>query len=252
MKKGYVKMLIVGAVAMMLTAGALFAQETDKRIESAFKDSYVFKTYLKGDDIQVRSQDGVVTLTGTVSEETHLALAADTAAGLPGVKSVENKLEVKGGIPEKLSDAWIHTQIKTMLLLHKNLDGDRTEVEVKDGRVTLRGEASSRAAKALTTEYVEDVDGVKGVDNEMSVAPKPREEHKSVGEFIDDASIKSQIKSALLFHRGTNVFKTNVSVEKGVVTVTGTANNAAQVALVTKRIEDVHGVKKVINRMIIK
>lgn len=252
MKKRYVEMLIVGAVAVLMTAGALFAQETDKRIESAFKDSYVFKTYLKGDDIQVRSQDGVVTLTGTVSEETHLALAADTAAGLPGVKSVENKLEVKGGIPEKLSDAWIHAHVKTMLLLHKNLDGDRTEVEVKDGRVTLRGEASSRSAKALTTEYVEDIDGVKSVDNEMTVAPKPREERRSVGEFIDDASIKAQIKSALLFHRGTNVFKTEVSVEKGVVTVTGTANNAAQIALVTKRIEDIDGVKKVINRMIIK
>ena len=252
MKKKSVEMLIVSAVAMLMTAGSLFAQETDRRIESAFKNSYVFNTYLKGDDIQIRSQDGVVTLTGTVSEETHLALAADTAAGLPGVKSVDNRLEVKGGIPEKDSDALIHAQVKTMLMLHSNLDGANTEVEVKDGRVTLRGEASSRSAKTLTTEYVKDIEGVKDVDNEMTVAKRPHENRKTVGEFIDDASIKSQIKSALLFHRGTNVLKTDISVDKGVVTVTGMAKNAAEIALVTKRIEDIHGVKKVNNRMIIK
>lgn len=252
MNKNRVEMLIVSAVAVLMTAGSLFAQETDRRIESAFKSSYVFKAYLKGDDIQVHSRDGVVTLTGTVSEETHLSLAVDTAAGLPGVKSVDNRLEVKGGIPERNSDAWIRTRVKTMLMLHGNLDGDKTEVAVKDGRVTLRGEASSLSAKALTTEYVKDIEGVMGVDNEMTVAQRPHEKRKTVGEFIDDASIKSQIKSALLFHRGTNAFKTGISVKKGAVTVTGTAKNAAEIDLVTKRIEDIPGVKSIDNRMTVK
>lgn len=251
MKRKYRETLIMAAVALLMMTGSLFAQDIDRRIESAFKNSYVFKAYLKGDDIQIHSQDGVVTLTGTVSEETHLSLAADTAADLPGVKSVDNKLEVKGETPEKNSDAGIHMKIKTMLMLHGNLDGADTEVEVKDGRVTLRGEASSPSAKELTTEYVKDVEGVTGVDNQMTVAKPPRENRKTVGEFIDDASIKSQIKLALLFHRGTNVFKTDITVEKGVVTVTGKARNAAEIKLVTKRIEDIHGVKKVYNRMII-
>jgi len=83
------------------------------------------------------------------------------------------------------------------------------------------------------------------------VAKAPHEEHKTVGEFVDDASIYSQIKLALLFHRGTNVFRTEISVEKGVVTVSGKARNAAEIELVTKRIEDIHGVKKIYNRMII-
>lgn len=251
MKKNHLETLVMAAVALLMMTGSLFAQETDRRIESAFTNSYVFKAYLKGDDIQIRSQDGVVTLTGTVSKETHISLAADTAAGLPGVKSVDNRLEVKGGIPDKNSDASIQVKIETMLLLHSNLDGANTEVSVKDGRVTLRGEASNPSAKELTAEYVKDVEGVKGVDNKMTVANPPHESHKSVGEFIDDASIKSQVKLALLFHRGTNVFETHVHVEKGVVTVTGKAENADEIKLVTKRIEDIHGVKKVYNRMVI-
>ena len=250
MKKKYRVTSIIGAVVLLMMAGSLFASETDRRIESAFKKSYVFNTYLKGDDIQIHSQDGVVILTGTVSEEPHLSLAADTVANLPGVKSVDNRLEVKGGIPEKNSDAWIHMKVKTMLMLHSNLDGANTQVEVKDGRVTLRGEASSLAEKELTTEYVKDIEGVKDVDNEMTVAKAPHEKHRTVGEFIDDSSIKSQIKLALLFHGGTNAF-TEISVERGVVTVNGKAKNAAEIELVSKLIEDIHGVKTIHNRMII-
>lgn len=251
MKKRYRETLMMGAVALLMITGSLFASDMDKRIESSAKKSYVFKTYLKDDDIQIHSQDGVVTLTGTVSEESHLSLAADTVADLPGVKSVDNRLEVKGGIPEKNSDAWIRSNVKTMLMLHRNLDGANTEVEVKDGRVTLQGEVSSQAEKGLTTEYVKDVEGVKDVDNEMTVAKAPHGEHGTVGEFIDDSSIKSQIKWALFFHRGTSTFKTEISVKKGVVTVSGKAKNAAEIELVSKRIEDIHGVKIVHNRMII-
>ena len=70
----------------------------DDRIESSAKKSYVFKTYLKGDDIKIQSKDGAVILTGT-SQESHKSLAQETVAGLPGVKSVDNRLEVKGEPP---------------------------------------------------------------------------------------------------------------------------------------------------------
>ena len=251
MKKKYQKTLMMGVVALLMITGSLFAVETDKRIESTARDSYVFKTYLKGDDIQIHSQDGVVTLTGTVAVESHLFLAADTVAELPGVKSVDNRLEVVGGIPEKSSDAWIRMRVKTMLMLHRNLDGANTAVEVKDGLVTLQGEASSQAEKVLTAEYVKDVEGVKDVDNQMTVAEAPKTKHRTVGEFIDDASIKSQIKLALLFHRSTNPFRADISVKRGVVTVSGKAKNAAEKELVSKRIADIHGVISIDNRMII-
>jgi len=43
-------------------------------------------------------------------------------------------------------------------------------VYVKDGVVTLQGEASSLAQKELTTEYAKDVDNVKEVKNNMTIA----------------------------------------------------------------------------------
>lgn len=251
MKKGFRETLVMGALAVSMMTSSGLASELDKRIESAAKNSYVFITYLKSDDIRIQSRDGVVTLTGTVSEESHLSLAADTVADLPGVKSVDSRLELKGDIPEKNSDAWIHVKIKTMLMLHRNLDGAHIEVEVKEGRVILRGQVGTPAEKDLTTEYVKDVEGVKDVDNEMTLANAPLKKHRTVGQFIDDSSIYSQVKLALLFHRGPSPFGTKISVKKGVVTVTGKARSAAEIELVSKRIEDVHGVIRIHNLMTI-
>lgn len=225
------------------------ASTMDDRIESSAKKSYVFMTYLKDDDIKVQSRDGTVILTGTVSEESHKSLARDTVADLPGVKTVDNRLEVKGDRPAENSDAWLVTKVKTMLLFHRNVSA-MTEVSARDGIVTLRGKATSLAQKDLTTEYVKDVEGVKDVKNEMAVSD-PVKEAQTVGEKIDDASITAQVKMTLLLNRSTSALKTTVTTKEGVVTLGGKAGNAAEKDLATKLASDVNGVKDVKNRMTI-
>ncbi|MCX5825528.1 MAG: BON domain-containing protein [Deltaproteobacteria bacterium] len=220
-------------VALLMTGMPVQASKMDNRIESSAKKSYVFKHYLKDDDIKIQSTDGAVTLTGTVSEESHKSLAQETVAGLPGVKSVDNKLEVKGERPAENSDAWLTAKVKTMLLFHKNVSA-MTEVNTRDGIVTLRGEATSQAQKDLTTEYAKDVEGVKDVNNEMTVT-KTSKKTRTVGEKIDDALI----------------YNTSVTTKKGVVTLSGKAKNAAQKDLATKFANDVNGVKSVKNLMTI-
>ena len=173
-------MLIATFAACASTPTREEASKMDDRIESSAKKSYVFKTYLKDDDIKIQSRDGVVILTGTVSEESHKSLARDTVVDLPGVKTVDNRLEVKGGRPAENSDAWLTTKVKTMLLFHQNVSA-MTEVNAKDGIVTLRGKATSQAQKDLTTEYVKDVEGVKDVKNEMVVSV-PSEKTQTEGE----------------------------------------------------------------------
>jgi osmotically-inducible protein OsmY len=85
----------------------------------------------------------------------------------------------------------------------------------------------------------------------MTVAKAAKPTQKTVDEIIDDASIKAQIKLALLFLRGTDPFRTHITVDRGAVTVTGMAKNAAEIELVGKRIEDIRGVVSIDNRMII-
>jgi osmotically-inducible protein OsmY len=251
MKAIYFAALTVAASVLLVASPQLYASKMDDRIESSAKKSYVFKTYLKGDDIKIESKDGVVTLTGTVSEESHKSLARETVASLPGVKRVDNKLEVKGERPGENSDLWLKAKVKTMLLFHRNVSATETEVDIKDGIVTLRGNADSEAQKDLTTEYVKDVEGVKEVKNEMTVSKtsKVPKTSKTLGEMIDDASITAQVKLTLFSHRSTSALNTKVKTAHGVVTLGGKAKNAAEKDLVTKLVTDIKGVKSVKNGM---
>ena len=273
--------LLVASVAMLAISTPVFASDKDDAIESSIERSHVFQTYLKNDAIKVESEDGVVTLKGTVSDESHKALAAETVSGIPGVKSVDNKLEFKGERPAEKSDGWLLAKVKTTLLYHRSVSGLHTEVSVKDGVVTLRGEADSRAQKDLTTEYAKDIEGVKNVINEMTVATIPKSadkkddkaalketrkdsdkmdkqamskdahETRTVGDKIDDASITALVKMSLLSHRSTSGLKTKVETKDGVVTLSGQAKNSAEKDLATKFAKDVNGVTEVNNRMTI-
>lgn len=103
----------------------------------------------------------------------------------------------------------------------------------------------------MTAEYARDVEGVKEVKNEMTVAKTAAEKPASLEEKIDDASITAQVKSSLLSHRSTSALKTKVVTVDGVVTVTGIAKNAAEKSLVTKLANDINGVISVVNDMTI-
>lgn len=243
-----VALLMVAAVALLMTGVPVHASTMDDRIQASAENSYVFKTYLRGDDINIQSEDGVVSLTGTVSEESHRSLAQETVAGLPGVESVDNRLEVKGGNPDEKSDEWLSDKVKTTLLLYQNV-GAVTEVSTNDGIVTLQGDATSQAQKDLTTEYARDVEGVKDVKNEMTVSNTGENTTRTIVEKIDDASITAQVNMALLFHRSTSFLHTTVTTKHGVVTVGGKAKNTAEIDLVSKLVNDIKGVKSVSNQM---
>jgi len=243
--------LVAAVAALMGSSTPLRASETDDRIESSFTKSFVYKTYLKDEHIKISSKDGAVTLSGDVYNETHKPMAQDTAAALPGVTSVDNRIAVVGDQPAESSDTWISMKVKAALLYRRNVSGTKTEVYVKDGIVTLKGVAANQAQKDLTTEYAKDIDGVKSVQNEIVVSKSLETPGETMGEKIDDASITAQVKGALLDHRSTSMISTSVKTVDGVVTVSGKAKNAAEKALVSKLVSDINGVQSVVNNMTI-
>ncbi|GFM36568.1 hypothetical protein DSM19430T_12520 [Desulfovibrio psychrotolerans] len=249
--------LMTAIASLLYLGGHLYASEVDDNIVKAAKQSYVFKHYLKDDNVDVKSNNGEVTLTGTVSDDASRALARETVASLPGVKSVDNKLNIKGTPPEAHSDAWLITKVKTTLLFHRNVSGAKTEVLASNGTITLRGEAVNSAQRDLASEYAQDVDGVKNVKNEMTVQGTPvkpgeatmGEKLDAVGDLIDDASVTALVKITLLYHRSTSALNTTVSTKGGVVTLGGEAKSDSEKFLATKLANDVHGVKQVVNNM---
>ena len=67
---------------------------SDAMITTKVKAAFVADTSLSALDISVETQDGNVTLTGTVGTDAEIKQAADTAGGVEGVKQVQNNLTV--------------------------------------------------------------------------------------------------------------------------------------------------------------
>jgi osmotically-inducible protein OsmY len=242
---------LLAAFATTIGTTLVSANSTeDARIVLAVKNSYVYRTHLKDDPIKIQSTDGLVTLKGEVASAEHKDLARDTAENLPGVQRVDDQLTVK--LADEKSDAWVAFKVKSALRYHRSVSGVRTSVSVKEGVVTLGGAASSEAQKELTAEYAQDIEGVKGVKNEMKIASEPEPPSRTMGEVIDDASITAQVKAALLTHRSTSAVKTKVATRNGVVRLAGAARNQAEKDLVAKLARDINGVRSVLNFMEVK
>lgn len=246
-------MKILRLSALLLIASsplALIASpETDRKIEDAAKASYNYRTVLD-DRVTAKSSDGVVTLTGTVQDKDDKALAADTVENLPGVARVRNEIEVKPVHAEK-SDAWMALKIRGRLLVKGHVSATTTDVAVKDGVALLTGTAENSAQRELTEVYAGEIDGVKSVKNEITIKETPAA-GRTAGDTMDDASITSQVKYALLTHKSTSALQTKVTTTDGVIVISGEASSDAEKSLVTKLAQDVRGTKSVTNNMTVK
>ncbi len=232
------------------TSVALFASsDTDRKIEAAAKASYNYHTLLN-DQVTVKANEGIVTLTGVVADRDLKTVAEDTVSNLPGVLSVNDQITLDPALKEH-SDAWIAFKLRTQLLVRSNVSMATTTVNVTDGVVTLTGTAENLAQKELTGEYAKEIDWVKSVKNELVVKASPAA-GRTLGEKIDDASITSQVKLALLTHKSTSALKTKVTTTDGIVVISGEAANDAEKTLVGKLALSIRGVNSVTNNMTVK
>ncbi|HQF38238.1 MAG TPA: BON domain-containing protein [Opitutaceae bacterium] len=241
--------ILLTSLIAVSTVPFLSAADTDSKIVDAAKASYNYRTVLE-DKVTVQSNDGIVTLTGMVADKDLKNLAEDTVSNLPGVIRVDNRIAVDSSLQEH-SDAWIAWKIRYQLLVRANVSNRNTKVDVADGIVTLTGSAGSLAEKELAGVYAAEIAGVKSVRNDLAI-DIPASDERSVAETIDDASITSQVKYALMSHKSTSALKTKVSTKDGIVVLSGVARNEAEKSLAGKLASSIRGVKSVTNEMTIR
>lgn len=90
-------------------------------------------------------------------------------AGQEAQKSTDTAVDA---IADKTRDAVITTTINAELAKDSKLSALKVNVDTADGRVILRGTAPDTASRERATELAQRVEGVKSVDNQLSVGPK--------------------------------------------------------------------------------
>lgn len=150
----------------------------------------------------------------------------------------------------KLNDAWLDGKAETTLLLNTNLNSFAIDTEVKDGVVTLSGSVNNRIDSNLAEELVIGLDGVKSVDNNITVSGKNTEDEKITSQ-LTSAKIASVVKSKLLLNRNIPGTAIDVDVDNGTVTLKGKVDNDKQRDLAVAIAKNTNDVNKVVNKLTI-
>ncbi len=113
-----------------------------------------------------------------------LALLTIAAAGSIATAEAAQKTAIK--------DGWLVTKLHSLFVNEDALSGSNIDVDVKAGLVTLQGTVPNEAARARAIAIVKGADGVKGVTDQMRVAP----EHRGIDDKTEDAAKAAAHKTA--------------------------------------------------------
>ena len=269
LKKLAIATATVGALALSPIAahaadGDLSRQLTEARQEGSVWTAFALNRHLSPFSIDVEIENGIATLTGEVESEVDRDLAEQVALGVDGVREVDNQLQVAGegversaddgegrAFSTRFNDATTTATVKSKLLWNRNTEGLDINVTTRDGVVTLEGRTDSEASSELAERLARNTDGVRQVDNKLSVsaeggtADRARAQANQAGGAISDAWITSKVKSSFLFSSNLDGLDISVETKNGQVTLSGQVANDAEKSLAVETAENIRGVRGV-------
>ena len=171
-------------IAVMATLLTLACAETDPGITTAVKSRLTADDTVKAYQIDVDTNDRVVTLTGTVDTAAAKTQAVAIARQTDGVLEVVDRIAVSpkptattgdrlddaadrtAGV---VTDAALTSAVKTKFLADTIVSGLKIDVDTKDGVVTLNGNVASKSEADRAMSLARDTNGVKEVVNNLRV-----------------------------------------------------------------------------------
>lgn len=216
---------VVALVTCLLVAGLAPAhasaappEMTDLMIGDAVQDQLYIDQAVPAYAIEATAKDGVVTLSGTVSNILAKERAAKIAETVRGVRAVVNTIAVKpAGSPTP-----IELEKAIVGALEDDPATDRWEIVPKvdpGGVVTLSGTVESWAERELAGRVAKGVKGVTEVRNNIEV---------DAAENRSDADIRADVQRSLRWDALVDHAEIGVTVEDGVVRLAGTVGSAAE------------------------
>ena len=166
-----------------------------------------------------------------------LASGCNRQAAVPPNASAPPSITVGTAI----DDTVVTTKVKAALLGNQEVKGFNIKVETRKGMVLLSGFVDHQARAEGAIAAARAVEGVKGVENGMTIKAGA----VTVGNQVDDGIVTAKVKSALLSDPGVKSVDIAVVTRKGEVQLSGYVDNQAQIDRaidVTRGIENVQGV----------
>lgn len=155
------------------TKSELRTSFSDMRISADVKMRLFTASNVPSTEINVDTDEGVVTLFGIVPTEAVKNAAQAEANKVSGVKSVENQLEVVASSQKKVVEAKDADLQKDLALVFKGrAEFKHLTTEVKNGTVRLTGTVSSGWDELNALRIVRALPGVRGVEDQLKIDEK--------------------------------------------------------------------------------
>ena len=139
-------------------------------------------------------------------------------------------------------DSWITTKTKISLVTTSQINSNAVHVDTFDGRVTLHGKVVSQQQKESAESVAKSIDGVKSVRNLLQIVAPANEK---ATEETDD-HVKERVQRSLKDESFLIGSKIGVkSVDKGVVLLSGKAQNFTEYLCAVEATSMVPGVRSV-------
>jgi osmotically-inducible protein OsmY len=167
------------------TATAADVEPPDAWLTAKIQSKYFIDTDVKGRRIDVDTQNGVVTLTGSVGSEAERRQAVALARNTDGVREVKDQLRLDASVRERETgartegqprttgierpDAWVTTKIQAQYFLDDEVKGHQINVDTSNGVVTLKGFVATALQKQEAEQIARETEGVRRVVNELTV-----------------------------------------------------------------------------------
>ena len=150
-------------------------QSSDWEITATVKKNLMYGNSLSDSAkmISVTTNDGVVTLTGTVASNEEMRKVVKMVQNISGVVRVDNQLDVQTqSNSTQPDDSEITSAIKKKLRSDKSLSDSARMISVNtdDGVVTLTGTTESKEEMHKVVKMVQNMRGVVSVDNQLDVS----------------------------------------------------------------------------------
>jgi osmotically-inducible protein OsmY len=126
----------------------------------------------------------------------HLLASADAGAGgdvRVGCQHETGRTELVGEHRQQIGDERREAQIWTTYAVNPHLKAHKLDIEVDNGTATLSGKVDSGAAKDLAEQIALGVDGIKKVNNNITVdanyePPRRDGSERTFGDKVEDAT----------------------------------------------------------------
>ncbi|HLW90472.1 MAG TPA: BON domain-containing protein [Roseiarcus sp.] len=145
---------------------------TDKLLRQDVVDELNFAPNVDASSIGVAVSNGVVTLTGHVSDYAQKLAAERAARQVKGVRAIAEEIEVRYPNEKKTADDQIAERALAILRWDAQAPAETITVRVERGWVTLTGEAPWQYQRIAAEKAIRKLSGVVGVTNEIRVTPK--------------------------------------------------------------------------------